>query len=61
MNVSVRHNETQLFLAADTAKDELFQFVLKVQQDDTVDFDVGCGRGGWTCGNTPIDVEIAVK
>jgi hypothetical protein len=35
---------------------------LKVQQDDTVDFDVGCGRGGsmW-CGTTPIDAEIVVK
>jgi hypothetical protein len=61
MNVSVRHNETQLFLAADTAKDEPFQFELNVQQNDTVDFDVGCGSGGWTCGTTPIDVEIAVK
>ncbi len=62
MTVRVRHNATQLFLASDTSKDEPFLFELKVQQDDTVDFDVGCGRGGsmW-CGTTPIDAEIVVK
>jgi len=62
MNVRVRHNATQLFLASDTSKDEPFQFELDVQPDDTVDFDVGCGRGGsaW-CGTTPIDAEIVVK
>ena len=62
MNVRVRHNATQLFLASDTPKDEPFLFELNVQQDDTVDFDVGCGRGGsaW-CGTTPIDAEIVVK
>jgi hypothetical protein len=62
MTVGVRHNATQLFLASDTSKDEPFLFELKVQQDDTVDFDVGCGRGGsmW-CGTTPIDAEIVVK
>jgi hypothetical protein len=62
MTVGVRHNATQLFLASDTSKDEPFLFELKVQQDDAVDFDVGCGRGGsaW-CGTTPIDAEIVVK
>ncbi len=62
MTVRVRHNATQLFLASDTSKDEPFLFEVKVQQDDTVDFDVGCGRGGsmW-CGTTPIDAEIVVK
>ena len=62
MTVRVSHNATQLFLASDTSKEEPFLFELKVQQDDTVDFDVGCGRGGsaW-CGNTPIDAEIVVK
>jgi hypothetical protein len=62
MTVGVRHNANQLFLASDTSKDEPFLFELKVQQDDTVDFDVGCGRGGsmW-CGTTPIDAEIVVK
>jgi hypothetical protein len=61
MTVRVRHNATQLFLASDTSKDEPFLFELKVQQDDTVDFDVGCGRGGWVFGTTPIDAEIVVK
>jgi hypothetical protein len=61
MTVRVRHNATQLFLASDTSKDEPFLFELKVQQDDTVDFDVGCGRGGWGGGTTPIDAEIVVK
>jgi hypothetical protein len=61
MTVRVRHNATQLFLASETSKDEPFLFELKVQQDDTVDFDVGCGRGGAWCGNTPIDAEIVVK
>jgi hypothetical protein len=61
MTVRVRHNATQLFLASDTSKDEPFLFELKVKQDDTVDFDVGCGRGGWGGGNTPIDAEIVVK
>jgi len=61
MDVRVRHNATQLFLASDTSKDEPFLFELYVQQDDTVDFDVGCGRGGWLFGTTPIDAEITVK
>lgn len=61
VNVTVLHNTTVLFKAAETKKDEPFDLEVEVKAGDTIDFDVGAGSEGFAYGNTPIDVVISVK
>jgi hypothetical protein len=61
MNVYVFHNGKKLFSVANTPHTEPFSLDVKVQPKDTLDFAVGAGAAGWSCGNTPLNLVISPK
>jgi hypothetical protein len=56
MDAYIYHNGTPIWSALDFSTDRPFAFTETVAAGDTLDFMVG---GGYICGNTPLDINIA--